>query len=239
MDNILATGISYSPHLVAFDQVVKQRLEGIDLTPLLMYIIDTTDADALPFLAEQFHVLGWEGWALAQNDSERRTLIKRAIELHKYKGTIWAIKNALTAVGFAGAQVIEHVGFDYNGQATHNGSNTYSGGNWATFRVKLEIPPNKSVTVSERAAIVAMILEYKNVRSHLVDISFVVNLQDEVTYSELLDLLSGGTDTETIFAGAYYDGAYNYAGTVNHNKGDDPAEITITINGISQPTEQF
>lgn len=39
-------------------------------------------SSALEMLGWQFHI---EGWELAQTDEEKRTLIKKAIELHRYK----------------------------------------------------------------------------------------------------------------------------------------------------------
>lgn len=233
MANILATGIAHAPQLAAFDEMVKQRLEGIDLTPLLMYIIDTTDVDALPFLAEQFHVMGIEGWTLAVTEQDKRTLIKKAIELHRFKGTPWAVKNALSAVGFGDVTIVEGIGFDYNGQVDYDGSNTYSGGNWATFRIKIELPNDRPMTAAELANMLALIFEYKNVRSHLVDISFVVSLQDEVVGDDVLDFLVGDTVSDTLTSGINYAGSSSYNGTYFFNQANDPGTITIEIGGFS------
>lgn len=238
MGNVVASGIAHAPHLTAFDTAAQQRLDGIDLTPLLMYVIDTTHVDALPFLAEQFHVLGWEGWALTTNEAERRALIKKAIELHRYKGTIWAIKNALVAVGFDGAQVIEHIGLDYNAATSYDGTENYAGGEWATFRVKLQVPNDRAINASDLVAIFAMINEYKNARSHLIDVTFVVELETAVEYDDTIDLLAGGNDTDNLTAGLYYDGVGAFGGTYLFNKGDDPGTITITNGGVSV-TENF
>ncbi|MDI1471939.1 putative phage tail fiber protein [Thermodesulfovibrio sp. N1] len=93
----------------AFNELID-RLGSIDLTPLLIYIIDHVDSSALPHLAWQFHI---EGWELAETDKEKRTLIKRAIELHRYKGTPWAVKEAIKACGYE-ADISEW--FQYDGQ---------------------------------------------------------------------------------------------------------------------------
>jgi len=76
------------------------RLGTLDLTPLLVYIIDHVDSSALPHLAWQFHI---EGWELARTEQEKRNLIKKAIELHRYKGTLLGIK---TACQLAGSKLI-------------------------------------------------------------------------------------------------------------------------------------
>lgn len=239
MGNILATGISFAPHLVAFDETAKQRLEGIDLTPLLMYVIDTTHVDALPYLAEQFDVLGLEGWALAVTEADKRALIKRAIELHRYKGTPWAIRKAVRSVGFGECEIIEGVGLDYNGQYQYSGAVEYEGGNWATFRVIIEIPNTRPVTTDEFGRLRSIVLAYRNIRSHLVDISLRIHLTTEHDLPEdQLDFLAGDAQTDTLTTGANYDGANGYAGAQNYDQSNDPGTITIEIGGFAT-TENF
>ena len=77
------------------------RISDMDLSPLLVYLVDTVNASALPNLAEQLHILG-EGWQFARDDDERRRLLKRAIELHRYKGTRWAIQQVLETLALSG-----------------------------------------------------------------------------------------------------------------------------------------
>lgn len=239
MGNILGTGIAHAPHLVAFDEAVKIRLEGIDLTPLLMYVVDTADVDALPYLAEQFHALGFEGWALAVTEADKRALIKKAIELHRHKGTPWAIRNAVRAVGFGECEIIEGVGFDFDGGATYNGAQDYNGGNWATFRVKVEIPNTRPVTLAEFTALRSMILEYKNARSALADITLVLALETaHLLQEDQLDFLAGDAVTDTLTGGADYGGATAFNGAANYDKSNDPGTITI-FTGAFATTENF
>ena len=72
--------------------IAAERFAQLDLTALMVYLVDLVDASALPALAEQFHVQGLEGWLFTTDEREKRELIKQAIELHKYKGTIWAVR---------------------------------------------------------------------------------------------------------------------------------------------------
>ncbi len=91
----------------AFNELID-RIGTLDLTPILVYIIDSVNSSALPHLAEQFHVSGREGWSLVSTEAERRSLIKRAIELHRYKGTPWAVKQMLAVMGFSDTEIIEY-----------------------------------------------------------------------------------------------------------------------------------
>ena len=59
------------------------KIGSIDLTPLLVYLVDNTEQSALIHLADQFHILGNEGWNMVTTDYEKRNLIKNAIKNHK------------------------------------------------------------------------------------------------------------------------------------------------------------
>jgi phage tail P2-like protein len=121
-----------------------------DLSKLLVYLIDQVEESVLPFLAWQFHV---EGYDQAQTIQEKRNLIKHAIELHRYKGTPYAIKKAFQALGLD-ASLQEW--FDYNGDP---------------YKFKVLV---KSVIQDEATyrRFTELINEYKNVRSWLDAIGF-------------------------------------------------------------------
>ncbi|MGO1073239.1 phage tail protein I [Lysobacter sp. CA199] len=130
--------------------LLASRLQGIDLTPVLVYLIDTVNASALPVLGEQFHVMGFEGWLFADTDLARRRLLKRAIELHRYKGTRWALNQVLVTLGLDG-RIREW--FEYGGDP---------------FRFQVEIDlVSRGIDEDAYNALLALIDEYKNVRSHL------------------------------------------------------------------------
>ena len=94
--------------------IAAERFAQLDLTALMVYLIDQVDASALPALAEQFHVQGLEGWLFTTDEREKRELIKQAIELHKYKGTIWAVRRVLEILSLPGT-ISEW--FEYGGRA--------------------------------------------------------------------------------------------------------------------------
>ncbi len=129
------------------------RISDIDRSPVLVYLVDQVNASALPHLAEQLHLLG-EGWQFARDDDERRKLLKRAIELHRYKGTPWAIRQVLETLALSG-QISEW--FQYGGQPYH-------------FKINVDLSTH-GMDEATFDALVALITEYKNVRSHLEQLS--------------------------------------------------------------------
>ena len=126
------------------------RLQEISLMPLLVYHIDTTERPALSYLADQFHVMGNEGWGFAESDAQKRTVIKNAIELHRYKGTPWAIKTAISQFGFD-TTVLDW--FRYGGQPYY-------------FRVEIDLY-DQGWGQKDSDLVYGLIDQWKNIRSHL------------------------------------------------------------------------
>ena len=79
-------------NLKIFDEICEERFAKLDLDAVLISIIDNVPADALPHLAEQYHITGNEGWLQALSDTEKRNLIKSSIKMHRYKGTKYALE---------------------------------------------------------------------------------------------------------------------------------------------------
>ena len=141
-------------NLKIFDEIAEERFSEIGTDCLLIIIIDNLPPDALPHLAEQYHITGNEGWLQCQSDSEKRALIKKAIELHRYKGTKYALIKVLNSLNING-EIQEW--FEYNGEPYH-------------FKISIFLkncPYNEKVFDSLKK----MIDEYKNVRSVLEEIS--------------------------------------------------------------------
>ncbi len=215
--NILASGVSNVEHIAQFDAMVEQRFANLDIEAVLIYLIDTVDVDALPSLAAQFDVLGYKGYGLAQTEQQKRDIIKRAIELHRYKGTPWSIKEALRAIGYYDATIQERLvnPIYYDGTYNHNGSQFYGPGHWADFRVKIDLGNDMGVTAQSASDAVKLILEYKNARSRLRDVSYMANLIEYVTgVTEELEVNIEVISTDAM--GYYYDGTYLHNGEIVH-----------------------
>lgn len=156
------------PRFLALEAVV-QRLAAMDLSVLEIYNLDTVDASALFNLADQFNVLGLRGWTLARNETEGRQLIKEAIQLHRTAGTPFAIKRVLALVGYPNATILENPGNRHDGTLTHDGTATHSGASYGAFVVTLD-PEKSTVSPSLIDLIVALINQWKNARSYLLDL---------------------------------------------------------------------
>ena len=129
------------------------KFQDLDTECLLIYLFDKAEKSALVHLAEQFHITGYEGWNNCRTEQEQRDLIKNAIKLHKFKGTKYALLKVLEVLGIEG-KVFEW--FEYDGNAYY-------------FKVRLT-SFNFSSDNNLLNDLIALINEYKNVRSHLENI---------------------------------------------------------------------
>ena len=222
-------------HLTALVDSAESVLDGIDLTPLLVYLIDTTSAEALPYLAEQFGVLGYGGWIIAEGETQQRELLKKALELQRYKGTPWAIKEILKSVGFGGATITEGgTGYSpiYDAEFTHNTEITYGGSSfyeWATFNIALDLGETRGITTAETALAINVVKAYKNARSRLIGVSYSVSISDAITINDDgLAYNQQDGDTDETLRGIIYDGTKQYNSVYSHNgTAGDSATIVI------------
>jgi len=116
----------------------QQHFEA-DLSPLLVYLVDTVRDDLLGYLAEQLHVMGIEGWNLAETPEQQRRLIKESIAMHRMKGTPAALHALVERLGFCRVTLIEGLGkLHYDGAHTYNGHMVHGDPKaWPTYRVIL------------------------------------------------------------------------------------------------------
>ena len=149
---------------LAFNELFD-RLGTLNLTPVLIYLIGNVEASALPYLAEQFHILGNEGWLFAVSDTEKRALIKNAVQIHKYKGTKYALEKVLDVLNLNG-KIFEW--FDYGGNPYH-------------FRVILDFF-NRGFDETTEKQLLDLIEETKNVRSVMekLEINLVTEAQQKL-----------------------------------------------------------
>lgn len=207
----MADSIAHLPEFAGWYKVIKDTLADIDLGKLLIYIIDTADASLLPAFAQQFDVLGYKGFKLAQTEFDQRQIIKRAIELHKYKGTEWAIKEALKSIGFADIELIK-TGYDH----------------WAKFGIRIT---NEALQLTDNAFfdITQMVKEYKRAVCVLEEILVTIQVEDtlyvdDVSASVLAAL--SADDNLNLSGVLRYDGQEEFDGSHNFSSDEDVATIS-------------
>lgn len=152
-------------------QIVAQRISEIDLSPLLVYLIDLVTPSALALLGEQFSMSGEDGWNLAESDEAKRALIKGAIELHRQKGTPWAIREVVRRLGFGEVELIEGIGrLRYDGQRRHDGKMIHGDPSaWAVYRVILL---ERAITNDQANNLRSVLAAFTPARCHLASLEY-------------------------------------------------------------------
>ena len=177
------------------------RLSDLDLSPILVYMVDQVPSDVLPFLAEQFSVMGYDGWLMCSTDDERRALIKRAIELHRYKGTRWAVREIIKIIGYTDVTFTEQPPKRYHDGTLSRDRTEWRGTpgeQWALIRVLVDLPDSKAISAVQADLIRGGINAYKRRSSWLQHFGFRVRVVDELTPGEELTVKMGVSVEETV-----------------------------------------
>lgn len=120
--------------------------------------LDKLDDTILEHLLWEKHITWSEGLGLATTREQKINLIRNAVELHRIKGTPYAIELVLESLE-RDAEIVEW--FNYGGNPYH-------------FLIKLNL--YDSFEMQDKPQLINMINEMKNVRSWLEKIVFVGNV---------------------------------------------------------------
>lgn len=217
-DNILADSIAHIPHLAAFDMMANARMNAVEVENLLVYVINTVSSSALPTLARQFDIEGFRGYGMATTDEQRRSIIKQAIELKRYMGTVWAIRQAMITVGYADAILNE--GVDTGDVDT----------DWARFQIESVLGDTVGIEGTSQSDLAKLIREYKPARSVLEGISYSMSLSDVLPLlndSLNIDFEAPPLEEDLGYIARFYDGSFNYDGTQKYIESHDTLIINI------------
>lgn len=240
-EKILASALGGKEHLQAWDELFEFRFATVELETLLIMMVDTVPSDALPYLADQFDLLGVNGWNACKTEQDRRNLVKRAIELKRYQGTPFAIRRALQSVGYYDAVILKNPGAFYNGKFKHDGEVTYGSGMWASIAVILDIGETKGLTEKENSEAIDLINTYKSARDKLLWIDHKCTLVDTVETNEEFTFAVNASFVEGVdpYIDDFKDYTANQATLIDTLETLDDAGINIKfVNSLGQVTAE-
>jgi phage tail P2-like protein len=184
-------------------KLFEELLEKTNAEVIYPNIDQIDNEELLDLLGWQFHI---EGWDLAKTVEEKRKLIKSAIELHRCKGTPYAIKKVLEALGLEG-QVKEW--FEYGGEPYY-------------FKVDLGVQ-NREITPELRDKLLRLINDYKNERSWLEELILSYLATGVLQFA--LGQAPPETESDADFQS---DLEWNAYGNVQFALGQAPCEVEAT-----------
>jgi hypothetical protein len=137
----------------------------------------------LPWLAR---AMGVEVWDDAWPVSVKRSTIAAAMKIARHRGSVWAVKEALVAAGYAGAEIEEGLPpLRHNGAQLRDGLETYGGGNrWAMFRLIADLGEDKGVSGKELGQLTELVNNAKPARSQLTEIEYRASVADVAAPAE-------------------------------------------------------
>ncbi|EDP63837.1 phage tail protein I [alpha proteobacterium BAL199] len=157
------------------------RLSDIPVPNRDLWNPRTIPAHLLPWLAWSLSI--GEEWALATTEAERRSMVAAAVELHRYKGTPYAVRRGLVSAGFRDATVQEgQAVLRHDATVRRDGSDDYNvGRRWALFSVTLDLGNDKGFD-PEVARLARIAIDvWKNARSHLRSLELRATLTENRT----------------------------------------------------------
>lgn len=186
MSSLLPPNTNVHEH--ALDDAMS-RLGAVPVDIVKLWNPQTCPVAFLPWLAWALSVDEWdETWAEAQ----KRNTIAASYDVHSHKGTPYAIRSALSVLGYDNITINEGAVYYHNGRQTHDGSIRHGADSgWPMFDVILNIGfvPDAGMIQKIRNRIE----RYKNKRSVLRNLIF-------------MNLFHNGTVT--------HDGTYRHNGGV-------------------------
>lgn len=209
---LLPQGLATDPTIAAvsspLDKILQEATARIaDLA--LLSRINVLDGPILDHLAWQFHV---DSWPAGLSLESKRATVLNAIRIHRRKGSVWAVREALRNLGYADAILTEGLpSLAHDGTAIHDGSESYSSGDmWALFSVALDLGESMGVSSQDTAEIVTTLLAAAPVRCHLKDVAYQVTVSDTVVIEEhAVTEVSVAADDTAAF-GLCHDGRINH-----------------------------
>ena len=147
------------PNATAEEKAIASALSRLSAVPVPIRDLwnpDTCPADLLPWLAWALSV---DVWDAAWPEAKKRNVIKAAIEVHRYKGTPYAVETALEAMDLL-AKVKEWPQY---------------GGDPYKFKVEVDVI-DAGLTEESVALIRTAVDKTKNARSHLDSIDIYLSV---------------------------------------------------------------
>ncbi|MNJ29008.1 Phage tail protein [compost metagenome] len=166
----LPPALAGDKRFVQLYELLDENLADLDLNAMLVYLVDLVKPNLLPVLADQFSMLDEAAWLLAESTDARRNLIKSAAELHRYKGTPWAIREVIRLLGFGEVTIQEGLNNQVrDGSITRDGNHVH--GNpaaWPLYRVFLQ----RVITNDQAALLRRLLLSVAPARCRLVSLDY-------------------------------------------------------------------
>lgn len=162
----LAPPNSTSPERALFG-AVEEAFDAIEVPIARLWDADSCPAELLAYLAWALSVDEWDpDWP----EETRRDVIRASANVHRHKGTLGAIRDAVAAAGYGDSTIVEGMDVDFHdGEITRDGTRNYGTAvHWATYRIYLTRP----LTIDQADSLRRILDFVAPARCHLAELNF-------------------------------------------------------------------
>lgn len=207
----------------SLDEVAEKRLES-SLLHRDIFNPWKCRADLLGVLAWS---LGVDDWSSEMTEQQRREACASAIRIHRQRGTVASIKQALTNAGYAGASITEGLlPVTFNGVTLYDGSESHaSGGRWAMFRIDVDLGETNGVSATDTQRLRRILERTAPARCELVGTQYSAAISDKATVTESAHATASPKISDIRPAGRRYDGS------ISHSQGQDLLQNSALLFG--------
>lgn len=173
-------------------------------------------------------LLPWLAWALSVDywDSDwteevKRQVIACSVLIHRRKGTVWSVRDALRSSGYADAIITERVASNPALPAT----------DWARYSINLDIGDNQGVSASSLQRARDLVEQVQPARCHLASFdAFRSTIEEQISVSEVVDSdqVSTASDTSAVNRAVRFDGTLSADGEVTFDGERDRMTFEVT-----------
>ena len=148
------------------ERALVKAITGLPRPVVIEQINDYEKVDArlLNIVAYGLNV---DAWSSSWPESIKRAALKTAREIQSKKGTVWAVREVLKALGQGDAEIIERIGAQrWDGGAKFDEKFIWGGeqNGWATFAIRLKQP----VSETQGRLIIDAVSAVKRASAHLI-----------------------------------------------------------------------
>ncbi|OBX06905.1 tail fiber protein [Gallibacterium salpingitidis] len=133
--------IAASDKFVALCELGK-RLNLAEKRQIMTTLVELLPDEVMPLLAEKWSMTGYDGMFSAETSQSKSALINNAVQLHRYKGTPYSIREVLRKLGYGEVEIDEGLILrDYS--SNQSVAAIPQDEKWAYYGIKLSRPITK------------------------------------------------------------------------------------------------
>lgn len=194
MSTPISTYLQDVPHLLALVDAGKASVDSLPVEQVIVFLPQEVNANALDILIKEWSVnLPGIG---DSTDQVKRDMLDSALELHRFKGSLWSIREVFRIAGMPVIDILESVELNtynqrYYGGFYYGGGSVYgpAAAHWAQYAIRFHMAATtQPIPNSLSQSMVDVLKEFAPARCELMWLAGYVTTSDGASISDNLTL---------------------------------------------------